>query len=188
MSLQTWFEKGLTFEQYVASMQVNKEGLTTVYEGFSLTEEEKAYFAKLADQNLRVIVLTADWCGDAMLNVPIVQRIAEASQTPLSFLIRDENLELMDQYLTNGTARAIPIFIWIDAEGKEKAVWGPRADEVQAVIMDLRSSLPAKDDPSFTKKQEDMYQQYRSRLVTDKELWTFVKNSVKARLSTLIDA
>ena len=54
---------------------------------------------------------------------PIIQRMAEVSQIELRFLIRDENLELMDQYLTNQTARSIPIFIFIDEAGEEKAVW-----------------------------------------------------------------
>ena len=41
----------------------------------------------------------------------------------------------MDQYLTNGTARSIPIFIFIDEKGEEKAVWGPRAKEVQEIVV-----------------------------------------------------
>ena len=93
--------------------------------------------------------MTADWCGDAMLCVPILMRVAEAAGMELRFLIRDENLELMDQYLTNGKSRSIPIFIFIDADGKERAVWGPRAPEVQRLIEEMRASLPPKDDPQF---------------------------------------
>ncbi|SFX71254.1 Thioredoxin [Thermoactinomyces sp. DSM 45891] len=185
MSLQFWFEKGISFEEYVASMKANKEGLLTVYKGFSLNSEEMDFFSKLADQKLRIIGLTADWCGDAMLNVPIIEHIASACQSPLSLLNRDENLELMDQYLTNGTARAIPIFIWIDQEGNEKAVWGPRADEVQTIIANLRSSLPEKEDPTFAIKQAEVYRQFRTRLVIDQDLWLSVKSSVQACLSKL---
>ena len=49
-------------------------------------------------------------------------------------LLRDQNLELMDQYLTNGTSRAIPIFVFIDQNGNERAVWGPRAETVQHFV------------------------------------------------------
>ena len=68
--------------------------------------------------------------------------MAEVSQIELRFLNRDENLELMDQYLTNQTSRSIPIFIFIDEAGEEKRVWGPRAEEVQQLVMSLRSELP----------------------------------------------
>ena len=100
--------------------------------------------------------MTADWCGDAMLCVPILMRLAEAAGFELRFLIRDENLELMDQYLTNGKSRSIPIFIFIDADGEERAVWGPRAPEVQRLIEEMRASLPPKDDPQFEEKQRDV--------------------------------
>ena len=52
-----------------------------------------------------------------------MKRISEVANIDMSLLIRDENLELMDQYLTNGTTRAIPIFIFIDKDGNEQAVW-----------------------------------------------------------------
>lgn len=51
-----------------------------------------------------------------------MKRISEVANIDMRLLIRDENLELMDRYLTNGTARAIPIFIFIDKDGNEQAV------------------------------------------------------------------
>src|SRR5690625_6161251 len=53
-----------------------------------------------------------------MLNIPIFLKIAEIANMPVRFLNRDENLELMDEYLTNGN-RVIPIFIFIDEDGNE---------------------------------------------------------------------
>ncbi len=73
-----------------------------------------------------------------------MKRISEVANIEMSLLIRDENLELMDQYLTNGTARAIPIFIFIDKDGNEQAVWGPRAPKVQELVTSMRATLPEK--------------------------------------------
>ncbi|MHC8520324.1 thioredoxin family protein [Rossellomorea sp. H39__3] len=70
-----------------------------------------------------MIAITEDWCGDAMVNIPILLKLAEAAGIEVKMILRDENLELMDQYLTNGTSRSIPIFIFIDGEGKERMVW-----------------------------------------------------------------
>ena len=142
MTLNHWFEKGQTFEQYRSNMTVNQSELSYVYENLQLTEEDLHFLHNLQSKKWRGIVLTADWCGDAALNVPVIQRMAEEGQIELRFLIRDENLELMDQYLTNQTARAIPIFIFIDEAGEEIKVWGPRAEEVQQLVMSLRSELP----------------------------------------------
>jgi hypothetical protein len=177
MKLIDWFTKGMTFEEYVQSMQVNKEELLHIYNEVSIPEDTLSLLKKAQEKAWKVVVLTADWCGDAMLCVPILKRICEEANFDMRFLIRDENLELMDQYLTNGTSRAIPIFIFMDAEGNETAVWGPRSQEVQDMITSLRAALPEKDDPAFEEKQKEMYTSFRTKLATDTEIWTTVVNS-----------
>ncbi|WP_442597577.1 thioredoxin family protein [Neobacillus sp. D3-1R] len=181
MELRAWFEKGMTFEEYVNSMQVNQQEVKRVYEQVTFTEEDLLAFKSAANRKWKGIVLTADWCGDAALCVPIVQRMAEESQMKLHFLIRDENLELMDQYLTNGKSRAIPIFVFINEDGEEVMVWGPRSAEVEKMIQSLRSELPAPDVPDFQEKQQSMYRQFKEKITTDPEVWRTVIESVKAK-------
>ena len=142
MNLTQWFEKGLTKEEYISGMKVNQEKMTNIYNQFSLDDSENQKAVELGRKVFRVIVLTEDWCGDAMLNNPILLRIAETANMDVRFLLRDQNLELMDQYLTNGTARAIPIFIFIDQNGEEEVVWGPRAPQLQELVNNERSKLP----------------------------------------------
>lgn len=186
VTLNDWFESGMTTEDYIDSMKINKKDMLHVYETFALTEEERAFFTQLQAQQLRVIALTADWCGDAMLSVPILMHIADTAAMDIRLLVRDNNLELMDQYLTNGTSRSIPIFIFIDESGDEKAVWGPRAPEVQQLIDDLRTTIPAEDDPTYEEKQREMYRTFKARILSDESLWRAVSRSLQDRLQPLI--
>ena len=183
MTLNKWFEKGQTFEQYRTSMEVNQAEVTAVYEQVQLNDEDQRFLTDLRQRNWRGIVLTADWCGDAALNVPIIQRMAEGSDIELRFLIRDENLELMNQYLTNGTSRSIPIFIFIDKEGNEVRVWGPRADEIQQLVTSLRNNLPESNSPDFEEKQTNMYREFKQKITTDPNMWRTVIDSVKVKLA-----
>ncbi|MFJ7975596.1 thioredoxin family protein [Peribacillus sp. NPDC096379] len=182
LSLNTWFEKGMSFEEYRKSMEVNRDELSRVYEKVDFTEEDFQFFSNLANKKWRGIVLTADWCGDASFCVPIIQRIAEKSNMDLKFLIRDENLELMDQYLTNGTARSIPIFIFIDEAGNEQRVWGPRAEKVQEFLQTLLVNLPDKDAADFKDKQKEVFGQFKEKVTTDPDMWRVVIESVITRL------
>ncbi|MFZ3588537.1 thioredoxin family protein [Bacillus sp. DJP31] len=184
VSLQAWYEKGMTFEQYRASMQVNGQEFTRVYDGLRFTENDLESFKEVTARNWRGIVLTADWCGDAALCVPIIQKIAEVSNIELRFLIRDENLELMDQYLTNGTSRAIPRFIFFDKQGNETAVWGPRSNEVEDMVKTLRTELPAAVSPKFHEKQQSMFLSFMQRITSDPSIWRTVVESVKEKLKT----
>nr|WP_312475908.1 thioredoxin family protein [Neobacillus sp.] len=178
MDLNSWFEKGMTWGEYVDSMMKNKEEMLSVYERFSLTSEDKSRLESLKEQKLRAIVLTEDWCGDALLNNPILMKIAESAGIELRFVLRDQNLELMDQYLTNGTSRAIPIYIFIDQEGNEVEVWGPRAPEVQALVMEGRAGLPDKDAEDFQEKQIAMYKELVTSYQNDAAIWKTVSNSI----------
>lgn len=180
LNLIDWFNKGLTYDEYKQQMTVNLEEMNSIYDKFQLEEREQ--LSTLKGVASKVIVLTEDWCGDALLNNPILMKIAEELQLEVRFVLRDSNLELMDQYLTNGTARSIPIFIFIDNEGNEKAVWGPRAAEAQSFVDGLRAELPPKEAEDFQEKQKDMFKKIKSTYLEDKELWNAVANSIIEKL------
>lgn len=186
MSLNNWFSKGMTFTEYVNYMQVNRPELEGVYKELELNHEDVQYFSELKNKNLRIITLTADWCGDAALCVPVLQRLAEVASIETRFLIRDENLELMDQYLTNETSRSIPIFIFIDEKGEEQAVWGPRSPEVQQFVSEKRTELPPQDAPDFPDKQKVMFASFKKAVTTEPRYWQSVVSDVRKRLETRI--
>jgi hypothetical protein len=178
LELISWFQKGLTKDEYISSMTRNKEEMTSIYERFELTEDDKKKLEALQSKKLRAIVLTEDWCGDAMLNNPVLLKVAEAANIEVRFVLRDQNLELMDQYLTNGTSRAIPIFIFIDQEGNEVGVWGPRAPEMQALVEKGRAELPDKEAPDFQEKQMALYKTLGASYQNDSSIWQTVANSI----------
>ena len=81
-----------------------------------------------------LLVLSEEWCGDAVNTVPVVAKLAAFSPNlELRVLARDENLDLMDAHLT-GTSRSIPIVILLDDEYRERAWWGPRPTALQVLL------------------------------------------------------
>lgn len=93
------------------------------------------------------LVLTEAWCGDAAQNLPVFAKIAAIQPLiQLRFILRDEHLEIMDQFLTNGT-RSIPKVIVLAADNlKVLGHWGPRPAEAHALVMALKASGMAHDD------------------------------------------
>ena len=86
------------------------------------------------------LVITEGWCGDAAQNIPIIEKIADASGGSIEtrYVLRDENLELIDAYLTFN-ARSIPKLIALDAETLEEiGVWGPRPQAAMDLFFELR--------------------------------------------------
>jgi hypothetical protein len=90
-----------------------------------------------------LLTIVEDWCGDASNTVPVLARWAEeVTGVDLRVVGRDENPDLMDRYLTNGTSRSIPIVIALDEKFRELGHWGPRPTELQAWVMANRATVP----------------------------------------------
>lgn len=184
-NLQTWFEKGMTQYEYIQHMNVHQENLLKVYNGFHLTAEDLVSLHPLQTKELKAVILTADWCGDAMVNLPIFMRLAHESLIETRYLIRDENLELMDQYLTNGTARSIPIIIFLDKDGNEIGKWGPRAPKVQEIVEQLKADLPAKDSAEFEAAFKKFAKEVSELFTTNETLWLDIKHDLIEHLRAL---
>ncbi|RPD49369.1 thioredoxin family protein [Hymenobacter sediminis] len=87
------------------------------------------------------LVLTEGWCGDAAQIVPVLEKVAQASNGRLTtrYLLRDENLDLMDQYLTNG-GRSIPKLVILHADTlTEASQWGPRPSPAQDLFLEMKA-------------------------------------------------
>lgn len=182
-TLNEWFEKGMDYRAYVDQMTTNQENMLSIYNRFQLNKEQIETMNQLQSRKLRAIAITEDWCGDAMLNNPVLMKIAEAAGIEVRYLLRDQNLELMDQYLTNGTSRSIPIYIFLDEEGNEFAVWGPRAPEVQQFVDDERAKLPEKEAFDFTEKQKEMYKKMITFFLEYQQVWKEVADSIIEKIS-----
>src|SRR5690625_2982564 len=156
MTLSDWFDKGMTTEEYNSTLDKHKEAATHIYDEFSLPADDQ-FFQSLKEKQLRAVVLAEPWCGHCMLNIPILLRLAEKVNMPVSFLLRDQNLELMDQYLTNGN-RTIPIFIFINEDGNEVAKWGPIAKKTREFVSKYRENLPDKEDERYDEEFEKFIQ------------------------------
>ncbi len=87
------------------------------------------------------LIITEGWCGDAAQNIPLIEKIAhENSNIETRYILRDENVDLMDKYLTKN-ARSIPKLIALDAETLEVlGTWGPRPQEAMNYFYEMRES------------------------------------------------
>lgn len=87
------------------------------------------------DQKMTWLVITEGWCGDAAQNLPFLNKMAELNPNiDLRFVLRDENLPLMDDFLTNG-GRSIPKLVALDDSFNVLGTWGPRPEPVQKAFL-----------------------------------------------------
>ncbi|MEL7004310.1 MAG: thioredoxin family protein, partial [Bacteroidota bacterium] len=82
--------------------------------------DETVSLAEKLDRPQYWMLLTEGWCGDAAQCTPFIQKVASLNENiQLKIILRDENPEVMDAYLTEG-GRSIPKLIILDAETLEE--------------------------------------------------------------------
>ncbi len=92
------------------------------------------------------MALSEDWCADAVNLLPVLSRLVdEVPGLDLRVLSRDDNLDLMDQHLTNGRSRSIPVVLLLDEKFVERAWWGPRPEPIQEWVIDEGMKMPSKE-------------------------------------------
>lgn len=85
------------------------------------------------------LVISEAWCGDAAQNLPWINKLAELNDNvELTIILRDENLDIMDQFLTNG-GRSIPKIAALDSNNEVLYDWGPRPQLMQGTYSQLKA-------------------------------------------------
>jgi hypothetical protein len=126
-------------EFYLHYTKMNLSRTTRVERKTELTDELKATLSSFTEPQ-QWVVLVESWCGDVPHSLPIINKISEYQPlVSLHILLRDENLDMMDAYLTNG-GRSIPKLVaFNNALGKELFTWGPRPQALQEQIDVLKA-------------------------------------------------
>lgn len=138
------YAAAVPLDEYIQRAGTNRELWEAVYRTARVDIDTVARAAMLGG-SFRLLVLSEDWCGDAVNSVPIVARLADLSPNlELRVLARDEHLDVMDAHLTSGT-RSIPVVIVLGEHGEELGWWGPRPAELQRWVLGDGQALPKEE-------------------------------------------
>jgi hypothetical protein len=153
---KNYLEAGISFAQYKQNMaeDLALNADLKIKEYINLNQRrmhrlEKTYVtsAEIISQvkNLKHktywLILTEHWCGDASQTLSALNAIAELSEgkIEMKLVYRDQNDELMNAYLTDGT-RSIPKLIQLDEHYNVTGIWGPRPTVAQKMVKELKSN------------------------------------------------
>ncbi|MEJ6674943.1 MAG: thioredoxin family protein [Polaribacter sp.] len=126
---------------------LNNKRMKRLDKTIKLSEETLQEFQKISEPKTW-LVLTEGWCGDAAQSLPVLNKIAKSTdKIDLKVILRDENLPLMDLFLTNG-GRSIPKLIALDKDNNVIDSWGPRPTTASKMVADYKEKNGALD-PQF---------------------------------------
>ncbi len=174
MDLKAYFEKALPYDEYVTLLEENLALHQQHYRKFEIGEEDAKEIRRF--KPLNIIVLTEPWCGDSLAILPVVRKIAETNgKWTLKVLRRDENPELMAQFLTRGS-RSVPIFLFLADDYSLISHWGPRPRAAQEIFEQYREQFKQGkiEKSEVIKKIRNFYARNRGKAILS-ELLSFFR-------------
>ena len=103
------YAQGLTYADFLAQAAVNVDKFEANYKSAPLSPEDLAFFKRAAAQPngpAKILAIAEAWCGDVYRELPTIARMAEATGAELRVFPRDENPDIMDEFLSNRGNRA----------------------------------------------------------------------------------
>ena len=98
------------------------------------------------------LVFGETWCGDVAHNLPFIAKWAAFLGIDLRVILRDENSDLMEEFLTNG-CRSIPKLVRLNHEFNVLGSWGPRPSLL------MKAHAEWNRQPEFDKKEWFLFAQ-----------------------------
>ncbi len=109
------FAQGMTYKEWMAAIDRNQARFQENYDEFSLSDEDAQAFRDLVARPngpAKCLCLGEAWCPDVFRGAPVMARIAEGSGMELRCFFRDQNKDIMAEFLKNGEHESIPTFVF----------------------------------------------------------------------------
>ena len=162
---QEKFDQGMTTQQYIDQIKVNKDPFVAIYEKVQISADSLSLFDGLSEP-LKLAVFTADWCGDAMSTTPVILKLADSTPNiSVQVFNRDDELELSNSLLPENRAGTVPIFVVMDQEMNQMACFIETANslvpEIDAMDAAIDQETAALDEAEQRQAKRGRRTSYR---------------------------
>jgi hypothetical protein len=144
----TRFEQGLSYADFLAQATINRDKFEQYYKDAPLTDDDLAFFKKAAatpNGAAKALAIAEAWCGDVYRELPTMARVAEAAGMELRVFLRDENPDIMDEFLSNdGKSRAIPVFVFYTSDMQYITHFTERSANAHKELASIADQVKAK--------------------------------------------
>ena len=149
----TGVEQSQMYKDYT---KLNQQRMKRLDKTIKVSEDSRAKIGGIS-YKITWLVLTESWCGDAAQTIPVINKLALLNTNiSLKIIQRDEHLELMECFLTNGS-RSIPKLLAIDPVSYDVLwTWGSRPSEATQLADEYKKEH-GELTPQFKEKLQVWY-------------------------------
>lgn len=165
------FGQGMTYDEYMETVKVNKARIEEYYANISLGSDQTEALRNLVGAEggpAKMMVIGEDWCGDVVRELPVLARVAEAAGLELRIFPRDENHDIMNEFLKEGLYMSIPVAVFYDEGHEYICHWIERSGAANREQGEIEAAIRS-EDPEIS--DQDFGRQRRARTAARASDW-----------------
>lgn len=147
------FAEGIpSFAAWMAAIEKNKEAFQRHYDEWQPDAADiEAVKGLVQRHGVKALVIGEDWCPDVWRGLPVMARIGELTGMEVRFFLRDQNKDIMAEFLKGGEFESIPTIVFYDGDHRYLGHWIERADRANAEMPALRKVMEGveRDTPAW---------------------------------------
>lgn len=153
--------QGISYQQWMQQIDRNQDKFEENYAGTQLKQEDvDAIKALMQKPNgpATCLALGEAWCPDVFRGLPVIAKLCEATGMDLKIFFRDQNLDIMNEFLYKGEFQSIPTLVFYTKDHKQLGSWHERAQKArdERELMEAVTSKMRNPDISPEERQKYM--------------------------------
>ena len=178
------FKSGFdSFQAWQDAIEKNKETFQRHYDEWEPDQGDVDAIKRLTEQHgVKALVLGEDWCPDVWRGLPVAARLGELTGMEVRFFPRDENRDIMAEFLKDGEFESIPTIVFYDRDHNYLGHWIERSDRANSEMPQLREIMAGKERD--TPEWDEARKQYMAKTWDFAEGW---RDSQVSELRALLE-
>lgn len=158
------FSQGMSsFNEWMQAISIRQQEFQQHYDEFEPDPDDLAAIRRLVDEHgVKALILGEDWCPDVWRGLPVLAKIGERTGMEVRMFFRDQNKDIMAEFLNGGEFESIPTIVFYDRNHRYLGHWIERARVATREIREITDRVapggfPPREDP----RREEVMTRYR---------------------------
>ena len=158
------FDIGLTtFDAWMEAIPERNDQFQSHYDEYEPNAEDLAAVKALVQSHgVKVLTIGEHWCPDVWRGLPVMAKISEATGMEHRIFFRDQNKDIMSEFLKDGEFESIPTFVFYDGDHNYLGHWIERPVLAQEQMQEIRQRVMPNGAPPEGPERDALMTEYRA--------------------------
>jgi thiol-disulfide isomerase/thioredoxin len=157
--------QGISYKEWAETIDRNQEKFEYNYDSTQPSADDVAAIKASMTKSggpATVLAIGEPWCPDVVRGMPVIAKLCEATGLDLKIFFRDQNLDIMNEFLYKGEFQSIPTLVFFSKDMKQLGVWHERAQKA-------RDEMPQLSEISGKMRNQELSEEERQKYMEQYE-------------------